>query len=113
MFNAWQALADDIMSFLISRGMRPTPHRYAVVSHLADHGVLDDHSATIEIADGGASVNRTILRRTVDMLVREGVVELHESPEGARYLLRPPETWGVSGAAGENGTGDQHLAAAG
>jgi hypothetical protein len=113
MFNAWQALADDIMTFLISRGVRPTPHRYAVVSHLADHGVLDEQSDAVPIADGGATVNRAIYRRTVDVLVREGVVELHTGPEGARYYLRPAEAWGTSPDSGDDRAGDQHLAAAG
>jgi Fe2+ or Zn2+ uptake regulation protein len=113
MFNAWQALADDIMTFLISRGMRPSPHRYAVVSHLADHGVLDDQRVGVPIADGGATVNRAIYRRMVEILVREGVVERQESSDGDRYYLRPPEGWGTSPEAGEERTGDQHLAAAG
>lgn len=113
MFNAWQALADDIMTFLIARGVRPTPHRYAVVSYLADHGALDGHSAGIEIIDSGTNVNRAIVRRTVDVLVREGVVEQHKSTDGMRYILRPPEAWGTSEGVGVDQPGDQHLAAAG
>ncbi|MGD9891577.1 MAG: hypothetical protein AB7R89_29195 [Dehalococcoidia bacterium] len=113
MINAWQALADDIMTFLIARGVRPTPHRYAVVAHLADQGVLDDHRTTVPIADGGASVNRAILRRTIEMLVREGIVEQHNGSEGAEYHLRPAEAWGRSPAARAARTGDEHLAAAG
>jgi hypothetical protein len=84
-----------------------------VVSYLADHGVLDDHGAAVPIADGGATVNRAIYRRTVEVLVREGVVERRESPGGAGYHLRPAEAWGTSAATDEDRTGDQHLAAAG
>ena len=93
MLNAWRAIADDIMAFLIAQGVRPTPHRYAVVSYLADHGAIDEQHAAVYIGDGAATVTRAILRRTIEVLLREGLVE----PSGAgtaTYLLRPAEAWG-------------------
>jgi hypothetical protein len=112
MINAWQALADDIMAFLIARGVRPTPHRYAVVSHLADHGILDEQSTDIYIGEGGANVNRTILRRAVEMLLREGIVEPDGNDAGMLYRLRPAEEWGDPLPGVEDTSGDQRWVAA-
>jgi hypothetical protein len=113
MINAWQALADDIMAFLIARGVRPTPHRYAVVSHLADHGTLDEQSTDIVIGESGANVNRTILRRAAEMLLREGVIEPADNDAGTRYWLRPAEEWGESLPDGRDTVVDERWAATG
>jgi hypothetical protein len=94
MIAAWRALADDLMAFLISRGVRPTPHRYAIVTYLADHGVLDKHAAAVHVGEGRATVGRTMLRRVTHLLEREGIVEACDRGGEVAYRLRPPETWG-------------------
>jgi hypothetical protein len=110
MLNAWRAIADDIMAFLIVQGVRPTPHRYAVVSYLADHSMIDEQRTDIFIGDGGATVNRAILRRTIEILLREGLVE--PAGSGVAYRLRPAEAWGDAPASDEDTDGPR-LAAAG
>jgi len=92
--NGWRALADDIMTYLIGRGMRPTPHRYAIVCYLADRGVLDPNVVAIPVGEGSASVNRALLRRMTGVLTREGIVEQTETGAHPIYHLRPVEAWG-------------------
>lgn len=95
MIAGWHALADDMMAFLIGRGVRPTPHRYAIVSYLADRGLLDEGSDRIRVGDGG-TVGRTMLRRVIAILVREGVIEQDDPPHAGRYRLRPSAVWDAS-----------------
>lgn len=95
MIAARRALAESIMAFLMSRGVRPTPHRYAVVSYLADCGVLDEDATTIRVGDGTATVGRAMLRRVTELLTREGIVDADPCGAAIAYRLRPVETWGV------------------
>jgi hypothetical protein len=95
MIGGWQPLAEDIMAFLISRGMRPTPHRYAIVSHLADRGTLSLDATDIQIGEGGAGIGRSMVRRAIEILVREGVIESAGNGTSPVYRLRDIEHWGA------------------
>lgn len=96
MIAAWRALANDVMAFLISRGVRPTPHRYAIVSYLADHGVLDEHAVAVHVGEGKTVVGRTMLRRVAELLEREGIVETRSDAATIDYRLRPADAWGTA-----------------
>lgn len=98
--HGWMAMVDDVMAFLIARGYRPTPQRYAVVAYLVEHETLEPDAVTRVLRVAMPGMTRATVRRVADLLERVGVVRM-DAGDGALYRLVPAGLWGevTAGAA--------------
>jgi Fe2+ or Zn2+ uptake regulation protein len=91
--TAWLMLADDVMARLSAHGVRPTPRRYAVVSHLAEYGALEPTDAVRCLRGRFPGLTPADVRRIAQILVRVGVVEPINGSPRPRYHLLPAPRW--------------------
>jgi Fe2+ or Zn2+ uptake regulation protein len=88
-------LATDVMAYLATLGLRPTPWRFAVARYLAEHDTLDLGAVAPELAAMMPGSHRATLRRVVITFERAGLVERQSERSRDCYRLRPRERWGV------------------